>query len=392
MFAREGDNDFKKKGWYVVIMILDLIQKHDAYRSTGLNLIASENKPSGNVLNALSCDLAGRYGNEWYGGSRYARDIVAEVELLAKNLFQARYAFITPLSGNLCNLAVLFAFTQCGNSIAAIAKENGGYPLGYEKFQRTLVPIPTQDYMIDVPTARKKIVNVPLTILGSSVILFPHPIKEFIQKKFGVLTYDGSHVLGLIAGHTFQNPLREGADILMGSTHKSFPGPQGGIVLTNSPEKAQVLKKILCFSFQDGIGLVDNPHLQRIAALGIALQEMIDHGKTYARQIIRNAQTLAHSLEDLGVPMKFPNKGYTQSHQILLNSAPEKAQEICHTLEKFKIFIDIMGRIGVAEVTQRGMKENDMDHIAHLIGTIIHGKGNTSTIKEVEKLATITNP
>ena len=374
------------------MMISDLITKHETYRSTGLNLIASENKPSENVLNALSCDLAGRYGNEWYGGSKYARDIVTEVELLAKKLFKARYVFITPLSGNLCNLAVLFAFTQSGDSIAAIAKENGGYPLGYEKFQRKLVPIPTHDYIIDVATARKKIVNVPLTILGASVFLFPHPIKEFIKKQYGVLAYDGSHVLGLIAGHTFQDPLREGAHILMGSTHKSFPGPQGGIVMTNSHDKAQVLKKILCFSFQEGIGLVDNPHLQRIAALGMALQEMIDHGKLYARQIIRNAQALAHGLEDLGVPMRFFNKGYTQSHQILLNIAPNKAQELCHTLEKFKIFIDIMGRIGVAEVTSRGMKENEMYHIAHLIGTIIHGKGTPATIKEVEKLVATTSP
>jgi len=368
-------------------MIAKLIKKNEDYRLSGLNLIASENRPSKNVLDALSSDLAGRYGDEWYGGSRYARDMCTEVEVLAKKLFNVRYVFITPLSGNLCDLAVLFSFTSEGDVIAAIAKEDGGYPLGYEKFQRKLAPIPTQDYIIDVPAAKKRIMNVPLTILGSSVIPFPHPVKEFTPRQFGIRAYDGSHVLGLIAGGEFQDPLREGAEIFMGSTHKSFPGPQGGIVMTNSWEKAQALRKMLCFDFEEGIGLVDNPHLHRIAALGIALQEMRDTGKTYARQIIRNAQALAQGLDALGIPLKLSELGYTRSHQILFDISSDDAQQVCQSLEKFKIFIDISGRIGVAEVTHGGMTEKEMETIAQLISTIVHGKGTAATLKEVEKLA-----
>ena len=369
------------------MMIADLIKKNEDYRCSGINLIASENRASKNVLDALSSDLGGRYGDEWYGGSKYARDLCMGVEMLAKKVFNARYVFITPLSGNLCDLAILFSFTHPGDTIAGIAKEDGGYPLGYEKFQRKLVPIPTQKYLIDVPAAKKKIMDVPLTILGSSVIPFPHPVKEFTAEQFGVLAYDGSHVLGLIAGGEFQDPLGEGADILMGSTHKSFPGPQGGIVMTNSWEKAQILQKMLCFDFEEGIGLVDNPHLHRIAALGLALQEMKNHGKTYARQIIKNAHALAQGLEGVGVPLRLSEFGYTQSHQLLLNLSSDDAQKVCHNLEKFKIFIDISGRIGVAEVTHRGMKEKEMDQIAQLIGTIVHGKGTSVTLKEVQTLA-----
>jgi len=384
-------NGFKNRGEYLVMMIAELIKKNEDYRCSGINLIASENRASKIVLDALSSDLGGRYGDEWYGGSRYARDLCMEVEALAKKVFKARYVFITPLSGNLCDLAILFSFTHPGDTIAGIKKENGGYPLGYEKFQRKLVPIPIQNYLIDVPAAKKKIMDVPLTILGSSVIPFPHPVKEFTARQFGVLAYDGSHVLGLIAGGEFQDPLGEGADICMGSTHKSFPGPQGGIVMTNSWEKAQMLQKMLCFDFEEGIGLVDNPHLHRIAALGLALQEMKDHGKKYARQIIKNAQALAHGLEDVGVPLKLSEFGYTRSHQLLLNLSSDDAQRICHRLEKFRIFIDISGRIGVAEVTHRGMKEKEMGKIAQLIGTIVHEKKTSATLMEVERLATSFN-
>jgi glycine hydroxymethyltransferase len=380
-------NGFKNRGGYLVMMIGELIKKNEDYRCSGLNLIASENRASKNVLDALSSDLGGRYGDEWYGGSRYACEICMEVEILAKKVFKARHVFITPLSGNLCDLAILFSFTHPGDTIAGIAKEDGGYPLGYEKFQRKLLPIPTQNYLIDVPVAKKKIIGVPLTILGSSVIPFPHPVKEFTSSQFGILAYDGSHVLGLIAGGEFQDPFGEGADIVMGSTHKSFPGPQGGIVMTNSWEKAQILQKMLCFDFEEGIGLVDNPHLHRIAALGVALQEMRDHGKTYARQIIRNAQALAQGLAGRGVPLRLSELGYTRSHQLLLNLSSDDAKRLCHSLEKLKIFIDISGRIGVAEVTHAGMKEKEMEKIAQLIGSIVHGKGTSETAREVEKLA-----
>ena len=89
--------------------ILKLIEKHEKYRRRGINLIASENVLSREALKALHCDLAGRYGSNWYGGSRYTEEIKEKVEELAKKLFNAKYAFITPLSGNICDLAVIFS-------------------------------------------------------------------------------------------------------------------------------------------------------------------------------------------------------------------------------------------------------------------------------------------
>ena len=369
-------------------MISQLIKEHEAYRTSGINLVASENRVIPSALNALSSDLAGRYGDKWYGGSKFAAQIFEEVENLAKKVFNSKYAFVTPLSGNICDLAVLFSFTSCQGKIAAVPKEEGGYPLGYKKFERKLIPLPVRkteiivDEAIDVINKEKP----EVTMLGSSVILFPHPVKELENaKRYGTMVYDASHVLGLVAGGRFQQPLKEGADVMIGSTHKTFPGPQGGIVLTNSEEKAEMLKKMLQFDFDEGIGLVDNPHAHRIAAIGIVLEEMLSHGREYAGQIVKNARELALSLHELGIPVKFSEKGFTMSHQILLDFEPSEAKKFCGKMEEQGIFIDISGRIGVAEVTHIGMKEQEMREVAHLMADAYHGKDARKGIKKLAR-------
>lgn len=335
---------------------------------------------------ALSSDLAGRYGEEWYGGYRYAAELVAEVEHLAADVFNAEHAFVTPLSGNMCNLAALFSFTAHGDAIAAVSKEHGGYPLGYHKFGRSLLPLPIRGYTIQVDAARELVAEQrpAMTMLGASTILFPHPVRSFQDAGQETLLYDASHVLGLVAGGVFQQPLKEGADVMIGSTHKSFPGPQGGIVLTDSDEKAALLADMLEFSFEEGIGLVDNPHLHRIAALGVTLEEMRDHGAAYARQVVANARALAGALHDHGMSVRFADRGFTESHQVLLLLEPGEARHLCRTLEEQHIFIDISGRLGVAEATHVGMEEGEMETIARLMAAASEGK----TVREdVEALA-----
>jgi glycine hydroxymethyltransferase len=350
-------------------MISSLIRQHERYRFSGINLIASENRMTSAARMAMSSDLVSRYCEEWYGGYRYAADLVAEVEQLARVVLKTQHAFVTPLSGNICDLAALFSFTEHGDAIAAVPKEQGGYPLGYHKFGRHMLPLPMEDYDIQVENAHELIASEEpaMTMLGASTILFPHPVASLCGAGHDTLLYDASHILGLIAGGTFQQPLQEGADVMIGSTHKSFPGPQGGIALTNSDEHAEALTDTLEFDFEGGIGLVDNPHLHRIAALGITLEEMRDHGATYARQVVANARALAGALHDQGMPVRCADLGYTESHQVLLSLPPNEARHLCRTLEDQHIFIDISGRIGVAEATHIGMQEDEMEAIARLI-------------------------
>ena len=351
--------------------IINLIKKHEKYRHEAINLIPSENRLSNSVLKALSSDLASRYGTEWYGGSKYSMEIYEKAVELAKKLFKARHALIS-ISGNLCDLAAIFSFTNPYDEIAVIPKENGGYPLGYEKFDRKTFKIPMKEYEVDVDKLEKR--KFPLILIASSIILFPLPIKEIASFYDGIIVYDASHVLGLIAGGEFQQPLKEGAHIIIGSTHKTLPGPQGGVILTNDDALYEKMKKYILFDFEKGIGLIDNMHMNGIAALAISFEEMLKNGKEYARQIVKNAKTLASFLHENGIPVKYKERGYTQSHQILLDLDENERFRIFKILENNRIFIDKIGRIGVAEVTHIGMKEKETEEIGEMIVEAYKGK------------------
>jgi len=156
-----------------------------------------------------------------------------------------------------------------------------------------------------------------VVVLGSSLILFPQPVREVaeeVHRYGGSLVYDGSHVMGLIAGGVFQDPLREGADVLVGSTHKSFFGPQGGLILSNDSEFMAKLSSNFLHVTQD------NPHPNRVAALGVALAEAEKWGAQYASRVVLNSKRLAKLLFEEGLPVT-PNtrEDFTQSHQVFLN-------------------------------------------------------------------------
>ncbi len=363
--------------------INSVVRKHERYRLNGINLIPSENFIFPEVREILSSDLAGRYESEWYGGSRYAREICQRVEEKARNLFGAKYAIITPLSGNICDLAAIFSFTKAGDTIAGIPKENGGYPFGYEKFERKFYPLPMNGYVVDGGKIEEMEKKIPLTLIASSITLFPHPVEKIKEVMGKYVVYDASHILGLIAGGSFQQPLKEGADVMIGSTHKSFPGPQGGIVLTNSRDIAEMMGKYLLFDYEEGIGLVDNPHVNRIASLGAAMEEMMRNGKEYASRVVKNARYLAKMLHENGLRIKFEESGFTKTHQILLDMEREEAEKFYRDLEKNGIFIDCIGRIGVAEVSHIGMGKEEMEKIAHLMVDVYRGKDVRDKVKKL---------
>ncbi|MCK4669036.1 hypothetical protein KAT21_02830, partial [Candidatus Bathyarchaeota archaeon] len=190
--------------------------------------------------------------------------------------------------------------------------------------------------------------------------------------------FDGSHVMGLIAGERFQDPLREGASILFGSTHKTLFGPQGGIILADK-EHGKTIKAKIYPAF------VDNAHWNRIAALALALAEIRNFGKAYAEQIIRNSKTLAKALYDYGLPVTCQHLGFTQSHQVLLDyGSYEQGRVVAEKLQCANIIADCGVRIGTCEVTRRGMKKGEMLKIAELIKrTVIDGEQTENIKKEV---------
>ena len=376
--------------------ILGLVEKHSEWREKQcLNLIPSENVMSPTARNLLSSDLAHRYTarDKFYMGTKFTDEIEQYGEEIAKELFKAEVADLHPLSGHIADLIFFANFTKPHDLIMCVSPQDGGYPgmwneglAGLLKLETLSFPFSKEEWNIKAEEAEKIISKKKpkVVVFGGSLIIFPHPVKRLAKvarENGAVVGFDGSHVLGLIAGSKFQDSLREGAHALFGSTHKSFFGPQGGIILGDK-EHGEFLKERIYPAF------VDNAHWNRIAALTLALAEMKEFGKAYAEQVVRNAQALAKALYDYNFPVACPQLGFTSSHQILLNFGDyDKGRSVAKKLQQANIIADCVVRIGTCEVTRRGMKEPEMLKIAELIKrTSVDNEDSKRISKEVAKL------
>ncbi len=377
--------------------ILSLVSKHEEWREKKcLNLIPSENVMSPSVRRLLSSELAHRYTarDHFYMGTRFTDEIEQYGEKVARELFKAQTADLRPLSGHIADLIVLANLTKPGDKLLCISPEDGGYPGLWKpgladllRLKTVPFPFSKKDMNIVVEEAKALISTAKpkVVLFGASLITFPQPVKELanIARENGAIVgFDGSHVLGLIAGEQFQDPLREGAQSLFGSTHKSFFGPQGGILLA-SEEIGETLKGRIYPAF------VDNAHWNRIAALTLALVEMKSFGKAYAAQIVRNSKSLAKALHDNGMPVVCQHLGFTKSHQVIVDYGDyEKGRIMAERLQRANIIVDCVIRFGTCEVTRRGMKEAEMLKIAELVRRVaIENEDPESLKKEAAKLA-----
>jgi len=373
--------------------ILSLVHSHEKWREKKcLNLIPSENIMSPAVRRLLSSELGQRYTarNRFYMGTKFIDDIEQYGEEIAKEVFGAETADLRPLSGHIADFIFLANFAKRDDVLMCISPENGGYPgiwkNGLPKFlglKTVAFPFSKHDMNIKVEQAEEVIKQVKpkVVVFGASLITFPHPVKKLAQaaqENGACVGFDGSHVMGLIAGERFQDPLREGASILFGSTHKTLFGPQGGIILADK-EHGKTIKAKIYPAF------VDNAHWNRIAALALALAEIRNFGKAYAEQIIRNSKTLAKALYDYGLPVTCQHLGFTRSHQVLLDyGSYEQGRVVAEKLQCANIIADCGVRIGTCEVTRRGMKKGEMLKIAELIKrTVIDGEQTENIKKEV---------
>jgi len=376
-----------------------------------LNLIPSENVTSPQVRELLASDLGHRYTlnldmvlhgvkiKNAYGGTKYTDAIESEAEEICKQVFRAKYCSLKPLSGHVGCIIMLTSLLKPGDHFLGINAKHGGYD-GYmpEYIPAMLdlnvdfLPFNETDWQLDhegaVSMIRKQ--KPELVVIGASFFLFPYdlkPIKEACTEAGAWLGYDASHVLGLIAGGQFQKPLDDGVDIVIGSTHKTLPGPQGGLILTNNEDVYERFNKKFAWT------TLDNPHQNRIAALGQTLLEMKEFGAEYAAQVIRNSQTLAAALNENGIPVKFGHKGFSRSHQILLDIEEiekkygHSPMELMNLLESQNIIIDTIGRMGTNEMTRRGCKEAGMEKIADWMTRVIVKKesGVSAEIKDFIK-------
>lgn len=375
--------------------IENLIQKQNRWRDRCINLIASENVMSQRARSQAGSDFAHRYaeghpGERYYRGTSYIDEIENQLKTNLKILFECDHSEVRPISGTNANEAVFSRFVRPGDVVMVNSTPAGGHISHHKegslgKFTRNIIDLPTtkDGYHLDVEKTIYLIKNVKPTIivLGKSLYLFPEPVSELsdVCRENNVrIIYDGAHVLGLIAGKRFQNPLKEGAFLMTASTHKTFFGSQRGLILSNMEEK--YWRKIDRGAFP---GSSSNHHLDTLAQMGICTYEIMEFGDQYAEDTIKNAKALASAMDRLGFDVQAKEFGYTESHQVAINvkelNGGEKASR---TLEINDIVLNMNMlpheplsahdhpegiRIGVQEMTRFGMGEDEMVRIAELI-------------------------
>jgi glycine hydroxymethyltransferase len=259
----------------------------------------------------------------------------------------------------------------------------------------------TKEMNIDVERTVHLIkkVNPKIIMFGASMILFPEPIKEIkeqIDQNIKV-AYDSAHVFGLVYNKEFQQPLEEGADLICSSTHKTFQGPQGGIIIGNKNLDQKDWDKIQTAIFP---GTISNHHIHKLPSLAITALEMDKFGKDYAKQVIKNSKALGQALYDLGFKVLCPEKGFTKSHQVIVNVKEfGGGKTVAQLLEENNIICNKMSlpidtpqdatknpsgiRLGSQELTRIGMKENEMKEVANFFRKAIKEKKNIK--KDVEE-------
>jgi glycine hydroxymethyltransferase len=362
-------------------------------------------------------DLAGHVKARHYQGQKYITKIENYAADLMKNLFGCNWVDVRLVSGTHANLATFkgVSLATKNNRMVVLPLSAGahishdysglaGKVLGLETINHAYdideLNIDSEKSATIIDAARPGIVT-----FGGSVFQFPHPVKELakIAKETGAyVVYDAAHVLGLIAGGEFQDPFREGVDFITASTHKTFPGPQGGVILANCEDERmkKAIKKVQHAVFPLS---ASSTHLGRLPALGLAALELKLYGKELAKQTIKNAQTAGKYLFENGVKVLGRKNGFTRSHQIAVDVREYGGgQKLAFSLEDAHIVLnknllpydnqhnhgDPSGlRIGFQDVTRRGFKEKDIERLCSLILDVVKGKRTPAEVrKDVIKL------
>jgi len=371
-------------------------------------MIASENVPSPAVREALASDFGNRYAEGWvgervYAGCKHLDEVEGLAMELGKKLFHAEFIDVRPISGVFANLCAFSVFANPGDCLLSCTITTGGHISHSKKSLggtagaiRDLdvynYPFDEENFAIDVDKTAQFVKELDaqgkppkIFMLGASVFLFPHPVKEIVAlaKTYDAkVVFDGAHVAGLIAGGIFQDPLGDGADAFTMSTHKTLAGPQHGTIASWS-KYAEPIKRIVF------PGLSSNHHLHAVAGVAIAFAEALEFYPDYVRNIVINSKALAQALYERGIDVLYEKKGFTESHMIIMDTTKYgNGLEIERRLEKANIIVNRnllpydkkMGRdykapggirVGTQELTRLGMQKSEMDEVAEFMKRII---------------------
>ena len=418
-----------------VQLLLENTYKNSMWRQREcINLIPSEQTPSRMVRMLSVMDPAGRYAEHkkikafyesevfYYQGT----DFIAGIERLLKNEFSkylgCREVETRPISGQMANTVVFSALMEYlsraykkgdPQRLGYVLNHHiikGGHlsaqPMGALKDFVSIDPgtdkpsvidfpvLPDDPYRIDIGACGKVIEEYKprLIILGKSAMLYREPVSGIrsVVERLGIrciILYDMAHVLGLV-GPYFQEPFKEGADIVTGSTHKTFFGTQRGLVAADYRRPQPEFELWESIERRAFPGSVSNHHPGTMLGLLMAAYEMNYFKDEYQQKVISNAKSFAGQLSKAGLDVAGdPNVSFTETHQVIINVGYSQGPEIARLLEENNIIANFQAspgdegftaagsiRMGVAEMTRFGMEEKDFGKLAHLIAEVVIGK------------------
>ncbi|MFQ6069754.1 MAG: serine hydroxymethyltransferase [Candidatus Aminicenantales bacterium] len=406
-----------------------IVENNTWRQKESFNLIPSETTPSLLVKMCEISDPSGRYaehrtmkGEEvyFYQGTDFIREVEEEARKQLGNFFRCSEVELRPISGQMANEVVFKAMVRFLNrnrcqgepSRRIKAVMNNALTKGGHLSSQPMGAL--FNYVEENPeTGKENVVNFPvlrenpykpdmervaemlekhrpeLVVFGKSMFIYQEPVKfvaELVKdwNPRPVIMYDMAHVLGLCG--SFQSPFEEGADVVTGSTHKTFFGPQRGVVAGNFPKGSRYRPLWLDIKSRAFPGSTSNHHLGTLLALLMAAYEMNEFGDEYQQQVRENAKSFARSLASKGITVEGDESdGYTETHQVLIRVRKHgRGQEIARRLEENNIitnyqalpddetFLDSSGiRMGVQEMTRFGMKEDDFDQLADFMADVV---------------------
>jgi glycine hydroxymethyltransferase len=379
-------------------LVKDAVYRNECWRGQQcINLVAAEAPSSPTARNLLASEIGIRASgggigrnNRFFTGMAVIDEVESLCVELLKKAFRCHYADHRLMGGMAGVMAAYTALATPGDCVMTVPIMQGGDsshrsngPPGVRGLDVIDLPFHPGTNDIDIDSFRQiATYRKPGVVgIGMTLTLFPVPleqIKEIINPWGGKVYFDAAHQLGLIAAGLFQDPLREGADLMTGSSGKTFSGPQGGIIVWDDEKLSEAI-------YRSVFPMLTGSHqINRVAALAVATTEMIEYGRAYMTQVVKNAQRLGMELRKRGLNVLFHERNYTNTHQIVIQSTYldsaayevrllESANIICNKTplnwgsSKSGPANQSAIRLGTTEITRLGMKEHHMAWIAEKV-------------------------
>lgn len=375
-----------------------------------LQLSANENCMSQTAQKYLQTPLSNRY---YFGAGKQgvtskkalsALDMSELTELIeramnaAESMLDAKIVSFDLLSGLHGLISTLLTITEPNDAVMTLDNRFGGHfmtstvcaRIGRRQYHTVHDSITGE---IDIKETARTIAQHSINVLYLDLmsVLAEIPLRE-LRSALGkdvTIVYDVSHPLGLIIGGAFQSPLKEKADIIVGNTHKTFPGPQKALIAFRDYNRGkETIRKMQT-------GLYSSVHAHHMIALAITMLEMEQYGKAYAHAVVENANALGRSLSSKGIKVQLnQHDSYTHTHQLnIILQTREQIKEIPYRFASSNINFTMLNppggipylRFGVQELTRRGAQPKDMQEVATLLYESMQGKKNASAVIDFVK-------